>query len=43
MFHTKVGATPATVRRWAREHGHDVHAHGLMPWTVLRAYEAANR
>jgi hypothetical protein len=28
------------VRRWALENGHDVAKHGLLPWAVLRAYEA---
>jgi hypothetical protein len=40
-FHARVDATPAQVRRRARENGHDVHAHGLMPWSVLRAFETA--
>jgi integrase/recombinase XerD len=39
-FHARVGATPAMVRRWALESGHDVARYGLMPWSVLRAFES---
>jgi integrase/recombinase XerD len=40
-FHARVGATPAQVRRWARENGWDVAQHGQLPWTVLEGYRAA--
>ncbi|MFK8905881.1 histone-like nucleoid-structuring protein Lsr2 [Streptomyces sp. YS-3] len=32
----------AAIRTWAREHGHQVADHGMVPKRILEAYDAAH-